>query len=160
MARKIATEAASVALLLVTGCRAVIGIDDLVRGDASVDGTVTSDAALPDAAGDASDAASDASPADAARTLADCNAFCRGDGGPSGGGAAFSTEMHSCICQGASFKACAAECPGYCPNGNPPSPACEVCILQQTADGGSCSTKAGTCTTTCKGFLQCVTTCL
>ncbi len=157
MVRKTGTELFFVVALILGGCRAVIGIDDLQRGDGGVDASI-GDTGAPDAVADATpDGAPPADGGDAGRTLAECNTLCRADAGE--GGAAFSTEMHSCICQGASFKACGAECTGYCPNGNTPSPACETCILQQAFGSGVCVAKASNCTSACQGFLQCVTKC-
>lgn len=159
MVRKTGTELALVGILILGGCRAVIGIDDLQRGDASVDASFV-DGGSPDVAAEASpDGAPAADGGDAGRTLAECNAYCRSDGGAADGGAAFSNEMHSCICQGASFKACGAECGGYCPNGSANSPACETCLLQQAFGSGVCVAKASNCTSACQGFLQCVTKC-
>lgn len=161
MARKIGTEVLAAFAFALVRCRAVIGIEELhVADDASV-----ADAGKLDVAIDAVDPkdASDAmvAPDGSKATLGSCNLWCRTDGGAGAGASAFATEMRTCMCQGATLRACASECVGLCPNGSPPSANCETCMLQQVLDdGGVCASKVATCTSPCRSFVQCVKGCL
>lgn len=162
MAPKTVTERIALLACILVGCRAVIGVEDLHVAadggpglDAGADAVSTTDAGA--------EAATDAGtpPGDAAKPdLAACGEWCKTDGGLGDAAAAFNAEMKSCMCKGATPKACGSECPGLCPSGTPSSAACEACILQQAlSTGGVCFANASGCTAECQSYTQCVQGC-
>ena len=161
MVRKIGTEHIAVLALALVGCRAVIGIEELRVAD---DASVVVDGSGPDGGVDVVvvDSGADVAVPDGSEpTLGACNLWCRTDGGAGAGASAFSAEMRSCMCEGGTLKACGSECVGLCPNGTPPSPNCETCMLRQVLeDSGVCVAKVAGCTSPCQSFVQCVKGCL
>ena len=144
-------------LLLVTGCRAMLGIEDVYLEDDAA----AADVALPDSTAVADGGDGSITASDGGRpSLEQCVTWCRTDGGFFAGSVAFVAELRSCMCQGSKLVACATECGGLCPNGSNSTTACETCIMQETLDaGGLCGPTAASCSTPCRSFRQCVVSC-
>jgi hypothetical protein len=168
------------ALVLVAGCRAVLGIEPLddVDGGTETDGGTVKDATLADTSTDAADAsvstdaADTSAPTDAADTspppnpCADagpnCNMCCRNGSGP----AEHLLEQYSieagCVC---GATTCGPECAdgGFCAGQGPPVPmSCGQCV--GTALGASsppCEAAQATCTgdPSCAPVLECLKGC-
>lgn len=140
------------AATLLAGCRAVIGVEELVLSDGGPD-TGADGAASVDAASDV--ASPDASSSvDGGVSVADCVKRCQD------AGTTFYDEMHTCMCMGANLKTCASVCSGYCPKSVPPTSDCEACIATEAlANGGTCISAATNCSQGCKAFVACVKAC-
>ena len=126
------------ALAALTGCRAIIGVEDF---------TAESDA------GTSADAASDGA------SFAACALTC-GVNNPSGQ-QAFSSSLEGCLCQNKVPRTCPAECTLFCDNGGgTPPAACRACVLTQLASGGVCATSCqGGSSGPCANFVNCVKAC-
>jgi len=133
MGRSLSARGASLLamVLIVGGCRAIVGIEDVTVGDAG--------------------AAADGP------TFAECRTKCT-TATPTGEGQYFG-NIENCLCNNKVARVCPAECNAYCDQPQTVPEACRACVLVAVAGSklqcGCNGGGSGACTT----YLACIKTC-
>jgi hypothetical protein len=126
-------------IVVVGGCRAIVGIEDVTVGDGGTDG------------GTSGDAAADAT------TFAECRTKCAA-ATPTGESALFN-NIDNCLCDGKIARVCPAECNDHCDQGGSVQEPCRACVLQAITDAKLQCTCNGGGTGSCTTYVNCIKTC-